>query len=35
MIELLLESFNTYLERTQDLPTTSRLAAEVHATTRT
>jgi hypothetical protein len=34
MIEPLLRSFNTYLEKTQDLPTTSQLATEVHATAR-
>jgi hypothetical protein len=34
MSELLLESINNYLRKTQDLPTTGHLAAEIHATAR-
>ncbi|EED15320.1 hypothetical protein TSTA_047660 [Talaromyces stipitatus ATCC 10500] len=34
MIEPLLESFISYLQKTQDLPTTSELTAVVHATAR-
>lgn len=34
MIEPLLESFISYLQKTQDLPTTSELTAAVHATAR-